>query len=208
MFSNTYLPVIRQPAARIATGAVAALILAAFAQPSSASDTNTRVGSEPHWSSRIGTGQPIVTGFERQQPRVASTAPHGASAPAHWSARIGTGRAVESRSTPVASSTVGVPGPAHWSAQIGTGHASHDIDARKLAKRKEPAEARVIATPLGDHPAVRVAQSWSSRGIDANTFIVRHPAGPTWVNTSLAATENATSETAVRAIRTASASNK
>jgi hypothetical protein len=31
--------------------------------------------------------------------------------------------------------------------------------------------------PLEAHPAVRVAQSWSTRGIDPNTFIVGHPAG-------------------------------
>jgi hypothetical protein len=30
---------------------------------------------------------------------------------------------------------------------------------------------------LGQHPAVLVAQKWSSRGIDPNTFIVAHPAG-------------------------------
>ena len=29
---------------------------------------------------------------------------------------------------------------------------------------------------LGQHPAVLVAQKWSSRGIDPNTFIVAHPA--------------------------------
>ena len=209
MFSNTYLPVIRQPATRFATGALAALILAAFAQTSSASDTATRVGPEPHASSRIGTGHPFVAGSERQQPLATSTAQHDASALAHWSARIGTGRAVaESRAIPVAPSIAGVPAPTHWSAQIGTGQASPGMDVRKLAERKGPAEARAIAEPLGVHPATRVAQSWSSRGIDPNTFIVRHPAGPVWVHTSLTATENATSDTAARAVRTASASNK
>jgi hypothetical protein len=34
-----------------------------------------------------------------------------------------------------------------------------------------------ISRPLEAHPAVRVAQSWSTRGIDPNTFIVGHPAG-------------------------------
>jgi hypothetical protein len=29
---------------------------------------------------------------------------------------------------------------------------------------------------LGQHPAVLVAQQWSTRGIDPNTFIVAHPA--------------------------------
>jgi hypothetical protein len=28
----------------------------------------------------------------------------------------------------------------------------------------------------GEHPAVLVAKTWSSRGIDPNTFIVAHPA--------------------------------
>lgn len=206
MISNTYLPVIRQPATRIATGALAALIFAAFAQTSSASDTATRVGPEPHWSSRIGTGQPFVTGPEHQQSRAV---PNDASASAHWSARIGTGRvAAESRVTPVAPSIAGAPAPTHWSAQIGTGQASPGMNARKQAERKGPAEARAIAEPLGDHPATLVAQSWSSRGIDPNTFIVLPPAGHTWVNTSLTATENSTSDTAARAIRTASASNK
>jgi hypothetical protein len=34
-----------------------------------------------------------------------------------------------------------------------------------------------IAEPLGEHPAVIVARTWSDRGIDPNTFIVQHPAG-------------------------------
>jgi hypothetical protein len=210
MFSKTHLPVIRQPATRVATGALAALILAAFAQPSSASDTATRVGPEPHWSSRIGTGQPFVTGFEGQQSRTAFTAPlHDASASAHWTARIGTGRAaVETRATPAASPTAGVAPPSpHWSARIGSGQASPGVDVRKLAERKAPAEAPAITKRLGEHPAALVAQSWSSRGIDPNVFIVRHPAGPIWVNAPTA-TENATSETVVPAIRTASAANE
>jgi len=32
------------------------------------------------------------------------------------------------------------------------------------------------AETLGQHPAVLVAQKWSTRGIDPNTFIVAHPA--------------------------------
>jgi hypothetical protein len=32
------------------------------------------------------------------------------------------------------------------------------------------------AQPLGEHPAVLVARTWSVRGIDPNTFIVAHPA--------------------------------
>jgi hypothetical protein len=34
-----------------------------------------------------------------------------------------------------------------------------------------------IAEPLGEHPAVIVARTWSTRGIDPNTFIVLPPAG-------------------------------
>ena len=40
------------------------------------------------------------------------------------------------------------------------------------------------AQSLGEHPAVLVARTWNNRGIDPNTFIVRHPAGPVWVNAS------------------------
>ena len=50
----------------------------------------------------------------------------------------------------------------------------------------------VIAEPLGEHPAVIVARTWSSRGIDPNTFIVRHPAGPIWLNASRTATDKTT----------------
>src|SRR5215470_8482190 len=103
MFSNTYLPVSRPSATRTASGAIAALVLAAFVHTASASDANK--GPEPHWSSRIGTGQSLVTGLERQQlhDSDAATSPH-------WSARIGTGRAVaESAATPVVSSVAGVP---------------------------------------------------------------------------------------------------
>src|SRR5262245_61627592 len=127
MFSKTYLP---------------ALILAAFVQTASASVNKV---PEPHWSSRIGSGQSLVTGLERET----SHASEAATSP-HWSARIGTGHAIaEAASTPVASSAAGVPAPAHWSAQIGTGQAAPRVDAPKLAQRKGPAEARVIARPLG-----------------------------------------------------------
>jgi hypothetical protein len=34
----------------------------------------------------------------------------------------------------------------------------------------------VAADALGEHPAVLVAKTWSTRGIDPNTFIVAHPA--------------------------------
>jgi hypothetical protein len=34
-----------------------------------------------------------------------------------------------------------------------------------------------VSKPLEAHPAVRVARSWSTRGIDPNAFIVGHPAG-------------------------------
>jgi hypothetical protein len=33
-----------------------------------------------------------------------------------------------------------------------------------------------IAETLGEHPAAFVARTWSTRGIDPNTFIVAHPA--------------------------------
>ena len=40
------------------------------------------------------------------------------------------------------------------------------------------------ADSLGQHPAVLVAQKWKTRGIDPNTFIVLHPAGPRWLAAS------------------------
>lgn len=42
----------------------------------------------------------------------------------------------------------------------------------------------VAAETLGEHPAVLVAKSWSTRGIDPNTFIVAHPARLTLVAAS------------------------
>ncbi|MBM0104771.1 hypothetical protein JM946_08430 [Steroidobacter sp. S1-65] len=39
------------------------------------------------------------------------------------------------------------------------------------------ADNAVAGEKLGQHPAVVVAQNWSARGIDTNTFIVAHPAG-------------------------------
>ena len=65
-----------------------------------------------------------------------------------------------------------------------------------------------IAGSLGEHPAVLVAQSWSKRGIDPNTFIVLHPAGPTWVDASPTAKKDAPREPAARRVKTASASSK
>ena len=38
-----------------------------------------------------------------------------------------------------------------------------------------------IAEGLGEHPAVIVARTWNTRGIDPNTFIVLHPAAPVFL---------------------------
>src|SRR6266404_8194237 len=65
-----------------------------------------------------------------------------------------------------------------------------------------------IAQSLGEHPAVLVARTWNNRGIDPNTFIVLHPAGPRWVNASPTAKDNATRDPAPRAVKTPSASTK
>ena len=40
----------------------------------------------------------------------------------------------------------------------------------------ESARTTAISEKLGEHPAVVVAQTWNTRGIDPNTFIVAHPA--------------------------------
>jgi hypothetical protein len=47
-----------------------------------------------------------------------------------------------------------------------------------------PLTHSAIAQTLGDHPAVIVARTWSTRGIDPNTFIVLHPAAPQFVAVS------------------------
>jgi hypothetical protein len=65
-----------------------------------------------------------------------------------------------------------------------------------------------IAETLGEHPAVLVARTWSSRGIDPNTFIVLHPAGPIWLNASPTAKDKATRAPAPHAVKTASPSSK
>jgi hypothetical protein len=65
-----------------------------------------------------------------------------------------------------------------------------------------------IAESLGEHPAVLVARTWSSRGIDPNTFVVMHPAGPIWLNESPTAKDKATRDPAPSAANKASASGK
>ena len=65
-----------------------------------------------------------------------------------------------------------------------------------------------IAQTLGEHPAVLVARTWSSRGIDPNTFIVRHPAGPIWLASSPTSNDKATCEPTMRAAKTAAAPRK
>ena len=65
-----------------------------------------------------------------------------------------------------------------------------------------------VAEPLGEHPAVLVARAWSSRGIDPNTFIVAHPAGPRWVSESPTTKDKAALDPAPRPVKTASASSK
>jgi hypothetical protein len=59
-----------------------------------------------------------------------------------------------------------------------------------------------IAESLGQHPAVLVARTWSSRGIDPNTFIVLHPAGPVWISASPTAKDKATRAPAPGAVKT------
>jgi len=208
MTSKTHMLTTRQPGTRVATGTVAALLLAAFAQTSTASDVVSQVGPQPDWSSRIGTGQPFVTHSERAASAALS---QDSSATAHWSARIGTGRAAaESRVSPVVSSSGVVAPAAHWSARIGTGGASPATDVRTSIGHKLPAGAsrqrvdQPITEPLGAHPAMLVAQSWSSRAIDPNTFIVLHPAGRAPVSPAAPATEGATDD----ALKIASVTNK
>ena len=64
------------------------------------------------------------------------------------------------------------------------------------------------AEPLGEHPAVVVARTWSSRGIDPNTFIVAHPAGVRWVSESPTTQDKSTRDSAPSAVKTASVSSK
>ena len=42
-----------------------------------------------------------------------------------------------------------------------------------------------FAETLGNHPAVQVANTWATRGIDVNTFIVGHPAGTLLVSAAV-----------------------
>jgi hypothetical protein len=41
----------------------------------------------------------------------------------------------------------------------------------------ETSRTTASAEKLGEHPALAAARAWNTRGIDANTFIVGHPAG-------------------------------
>jgi len=52
-----------------------------------------------------------------------------------------------------------------------------------------PLAHSAIAQTTGDHPAVIVARTWSTQGIDPNTFIVLHPAAPQFVAVSPAEKE-------------------
>lgn len=66
-----------------------------------------------------------------------------------------------------------------------------------------------IADTLGEHPAVIVARTWNTRGIDPNTFIVRHPTGPVWLDAPpWAAKDKATRNPTPRTAENASAAAK
>lgn len=65
----------------------------------------------------------------------------------------------------------------------------------------------VIAETLGEHPAVLVARTWNSRGIDPNTFIVLPPAATTWINSPPVEKHGAKRASPSRAPKTASVSN-
>jgi hypothetical protein len=62
-----------------------------------------------------------------------------------------------------------------------------------------------IAETLGEHPAVIVARTWSTRGIDPNTLIMRHPANPRFRVVPIEK-DNATREQAQSAANAVSAS--
>ena len=63
-----------------------------------------------------------------------------------------------------------------------------------------------IAKTLGEHPAVIVARTWSTRGIDPNTFIVLHPASPQFLAASPTEKDKATREQAQLAANAVTAS--
>ena len=65
-----------------------------------------------------------------------------------------------------------------------------------------------VAETLGEHPAVSVARAWNSRGIDPNTFIVRHPAGLAWVDASPTVKQGASLAATARVVPAACASSK
>jgi hypothetical protein len=56
---------------------------------------------------------------------------------------------------------------------------AHAQAAALLSGARTTAKSSTVSATsetLGQHPAVLVAQQWSTRGIDPNTFIVAHPA--------------------------------
>jgi hypothetical protein len=65
-----------------------------------------------------------------------------------------------------------------------------------------------IAEPLGEHPAVVVARTWNNRGIDPNTFIVAHPAGPRWLEESPKTTDKSVHAASPRTVKTTAVSRK
>jgi hypothetical protein len=58
------------------------------------------------------------------------------------------------------------------------------------------ARMTVRSESLGQHPAVLVAQTWNTRGIDPNKFIVAHPAGLQLIAASPAAKDPQRAEAA------------
>jgi hypothetical protein len=64
-----------------------------------------------------------------------------------------------------------------------------------------------IAETRGEHPAVLVSRSWTTHGIDPNTFIVQHPAGHAWVSGSSTA-KLAKAEPALLRVKAASVTAK
>lgn len=54
-------------------------------------------------------------------------------------------------------------------------HAAMLLRGSRIAAHDSLRSTRV-SKPLGEHPAVLVAQTWSTRGVDPSTFIVAHPA--------------------------------
>lgn len=142
----------------LATTAAFGASAVAFAAPSDAHAQAAELLSRPQTSG---------SSYAHEPARAYSSSLTAADAQAHAAALLSGVRPTDGAKTTANVTPSAVAVDAH-------AQAAALLKGSRITARNSPISK--TSERLGQHPAVLVAQKWSTRGIDPNTFIVAHPA--------------------------------